>query len=211
MTLATHPLNGRTAALRPGRPARPARPARSAASGTVLGRLAKRLVGLLSSLVLVVAVVAFLGLAVGPHVFGYRTVTMLTGSMSPMINPGDVVVTAPKPVSEVAVGDVVTYEIPVQDRRVETHRVVKVTQDAAGRTAIVTKGDANAANDPWTATIEGDTVWETRAVVPWVGSVIRTLRAPVVHSVLLWGAAGGLVLLGMWQIWRPGTSTDTDE
>ncbi|MGZ4570183.1 MAG: hypothetical protein ACXVXU_04870, partial [Blastococcus sp.] len=33
------------------------------------------------------AIVAFAVLAVGPHVFGYRTLTMLTGSMAPGINP----------------------------------------------------------------------------------------------------------------------------
>ncbi len=41
------------------------------------------------------AAAAFLLLAIGPHVFGYRTATMLTVSMSPGINPGDVVVTVP--------------------------------------------------------------------------------------------------------------------
>jgi signal peptidase len=168
-----------------------------------LGRLVRRAGVVLSSLALGAAVLAFLGLAVGPHVFGYRTVTMLTGSMSPMINPGDVVISVPKAVERVAVGDVLTYATPVGDRRVETHRVTEVGHDAAGRTTIVTKGDANAAVDPWTATIEGDTVWETRAVVPWVGTVIRALREPTVHGVLLWGAAGVLALLGLWQIWAP--------
>ena len=51
--------------------------------------------------IVAVAIVAFAGLAVGPHVFGYRTMTMLTGSMSPWIDPGDVVITTPIPVSEV--------------------------------------------------------------------------------------------------------------
>jgi signal peptidase len=169
-----------------------------------LGRLMRRAAAVLSSLVLGTAVLAFLGLAVGPHVFGYRTVTMLTGSMAPMINPGDVVITVPKPADQVAVGDVLTYAIPMGDRRVETHRVIEVGRDAAGRTTIVTKGDANAGADPWTATVEGDTVWETKAVVPWVGSVIRALREPTVHAVLLWGSAGALALLGLWQIWTPG-------
>ena len=38
--------------------------------------------------IVVVAVVAFAGLAVGPHVLGYRTMTMLTASMSPVHRPG---------------------------------------------------------------------------------------------------------------------------
>jgi signal peptidase len=173
-----------------------------------LSRLAHRAGVVLSSLALGVAVLAFLGLAVGPHVFGYRTVTMLTGSMSPMIKPGNVVISVPEPAEQVAVGDVLTYAIPVGDRRVETHRVTEVGHDAAGRTTIVTKGDANAAADPWTATVEGDTVWETKAVVPWAGTVIRALREPTVHGVLLWGAVGALALLGIWQIWAPERGED---
>ena len=48
------------------------------------------------------AIVTFLGLAVGPHVFGYRTLTMLTGSMAPEIDPGDVVVVTPVATADVA-------------------------------------------------------------------------------------------------------------
>ncbi|MGN6753513.1 MAG: signal peptidase I [Intrasporangium sp.] len=201
MALATHPLPGRHAA--PAR-ARLGRPARSTAYGMALSRLVRGT----ATLALAIGGLAFLGLAVGPHVLGYRTVTMLTGSMSPTINPGDVVIAMPKPANEVAVGDVLTYEIPVQDRRVETHRVVKVSKNPARQTVIVTKGDANDGVDPWTATIEDQTVWETKAVVPWVGSAIRALRDPTVHAVLLWGAAGGLVLVGLWQIWTPGRHED---
>ena len=54
----------------------------------------------------------------------------------------------------------------MQDHRVETHRVITVTQDANGRLAVVTKGDANDGADPWVATLEGDTVWQTQAVIP---------------------------------------------
>ena len=95
---------------------------------------------------------------------------MLTGSMSPGINPGDVVVTSPKPAAEVEVGDVISYHIPVEDHRVETHRVIKVTHEENGTIAVETKGDNNNNVDPWTAIIEGDTVWEVQAVVPKVGS-----------------------------------------
>jgi signal peptidase len=173
-----------------------------------LSRIGRRAGVVLSSLSLGVAVLAYHGQAVGQNVFAYRTVTMLTGSMSPTINPGDVVISVPEPAAQVAVGDVLTYAIPVGDRRVETHRVTEVGHDAAGRTTIVTKGDANAAADPWTATVEGDTVWETKAVVSWAGTVIRALREPTVHGVLLWGAVGALALLGIWQIWAPERGED---
>jgi signal peptidase len=155
----------------------------------------------LATTALVLTAAVFVFLAVGPHVLGYRTATMLTASMAPGINPGDVVVTVPRPASEVAVGDVISYHIPVEDRRVETHRIVKVPTDAAGRTAIVTKGDANNGNDPWVATLEGDTVHEVKAVIPHLGAVIRALRTPFVQGFVFWGATAGVVLIGLCGIW----------
>lgn len=173
---------------------RPSRPPRSS-------RL-RRLGSLATTMMLVLAVVAFLTLALGPHVFGYRTATMLTGSMSPQINPGDVIVSVPKPAEDVRVGDVITYHIPVEDHRVETHRVVKVSNGEDGSIAVRTKGDANEGVDPWTATLEGDTVWELQGVVPYAGSVIRALRAPLIQGFAFWGALGGFVLLALVRIWR---------
>lgn len=167
----------------------------------------RRLAGMLTDLVLVGCLLVFVLLAVGPHVLDYRTTTMLTGSMEPDISPGDVVVTAAKPVSEVEVGDVITYQIPVEDHRVETHRVIEVQQQRDGSVAIRTQGDANADPDPWTATLQGDEVWEMKAVVPKLGSVIRVFRAPAIRDGIFWVAFGGMLLLGLSTIW----SKDQDD
>ena len=155
----------------------------------------------LVSLLLVGSALVFLFLAVGPHVLGYRTATMLTGSMAPGIVPGDVVVTVPRPASEVAVGDVISYRIPIEDHRVETHRVTEVTRGPDGGVSVQTKGDANENIDPWVATIEGDTVWQVEGVVPGAGTVIRALRTPIVQHGVLWVALAGFVGLGFSTIW----------
>ncbi|MDN4174025.1 signal peptidase I [Nocardioides sp. SOB77] len=175
--------------------------------GARVRRVLRGLVSLVTSLVLLVCALAFCFLGVGPHLLGYRTSTMLTGSMEPGIAPGDVVVTTPEPVSEVAVGDVISYHIPVENHRVETHRVVEVITNDDGSTAIRTQGDNNENADPWVATLEGDTVWEMQAVVPKLGSVIRVLRSPAVQDGVLWVALGGAILLGMSLIW----SDDEDD
>ncbi|MFP5372277.1 MAG: signal peptidase I [Actinomycetes bacterium] len=150
-----------------------------------------------------VAVVAFAGLAIGPHVLGYRTMTMLTASMSPQIDPGDVTIVTPLAVSEVTEGMVIAYHIPIGDHQVVTHRVVSVERGIDGRVTVQTKGDANEAVDPWTATLEGDTAYQLRAVVPGIGHVIHALRTPAVSTTLVYGApalvAGWLLL----SIWRP--------
>lgn len=178
---------------------------------SMVGSLLRRLGNLALNLLLVVCLVTFLGLAVGPHLFGYRTITMLTGSMAPMINPGDVVVSVPHPAESVEVGDVITYHIPVEDNRIETHRVTKVIEKKDGTIAIKTKGDANDGVDPWTAILQDDVVWKTEYVVPGLGKVIRAMRTPIVQDVVLWGALGALILLGLILIWQPAKADGEED
>ena len=158
--------------------------------------------------IVAVAVVAFAGLAVGPHVLGYRTMTMLTASMAPSIDPGDVTVVTPLAVSDVTEGMVITYHIPIGEHQLITHRVVSVEHGPDGSVTVQTKGDNNEAVDPWSATLEGDTAYQVRAVIPEVGHVIHALRTPAVASTLVYGAP---VLVAGWlllAIWRPRKEED---
>jgi signal peptidase len=207
-----------TAALlapRTARPALPARPVRAAQPTPVppttgawtrhlarAGRWSVRLVVLL-------AVLAFAGLAVGPHVLGYRTMTMLTGSMAPDIDPGDVTIVTPLPISEVRPGMIISYHIPVDDHRLVSHRVLTVDQAPDGRTTVQTKGDANDAPDPWQATLQGDTAWQVRAVIPDLGHLIQALRTPVLSQALVYGAPALLAGWLLLSLWRPTRTEDT--
>lgn len=192
---------------RPGAAAQlpPAEDTRSTA-GRSAGRAA-RIVGRtapwLARGVVGLAVAVFLLLAVGPHLLGYRTMTMLTPSMAPEIEPGDVTVVTPIAVSEVTEGMVITYHKPVDDRALVTHRVVSVETGPDGAVQVRTKGDANDAVDPWTATLQGDTAYEVRAVIPELGHLIQALRTPVVAQVLLYGAPALLAGWLLMTIWRP--------
>ena len=191
----------------------PVKDKRSAAglAGTarrIVGRIAPWLVRGLVGL----AVLTFALLAVGPHVLGYRTMTMLTGSMAPKINPGDVTIVTPIAVSDVTEGMVITYHRPIEDHSLVTHRVISVEKAPDGTVTIQTKGDANAAADPWTATLAGDTAYQVRGVVPMLGHVIEALRAPVVTQALLYGAPTLLVGWLLLTIWRPARADEvTDE
>jgi signal peptidase I len=170
--------------------------------GLIAPWLVRGLVGL--------AVLAFLGLAVGPHVLGYRTMTMLTGSMAPGINPGDVTVVTPIAVSDVREGMVITYHRPIEDHSLVTHRVISVQTGPDGTVTVQTKGDANDAADPWTATLKGDTAYQLRAVIPNLGNLIEALRTPVVTQVLMYGAPTLLVGWLLLSIWRP-TGAEVEE
>jgi signal peptidase len=144
-------------------------------------------------------------------VFGYRTLTMLTGSMSPVIDPGDVTIVTPIKTADITTGMIITYHIPVGDHALVSHRVISVTRGTDGAVTVQTKGDANPAPDPWTAQLQGDTAYQVRAVIPVVGHAIRLLRTPVVSQALLYGAP---ILLAGWvllSIWRPAPEKNDDE
>jgi signal peptidase len=142
-------------------------------------------------------------MTVAPRIFGYTTATMLTGSMVPTINPGDVILDTREPRADIAVGQIISYHIPVEDRRVESHRVVWVHHDKDGTVKFRTKGDANTAPDPWTAKVSTPDVWRVRAVLPFVGTAIRALREPIVHTLLAIALPALLVVGLLVTIWKP--------
>ncbi|BCW38210.1 hypothetical protein StoSoilA2_42660 [Arthrobacter sp. StoSoilA2] len=182
------------------------------AKAAAFRRIAAKTMKFLGFAMLAMAALVFLFLAIGPRILGYQTSTMLTGSMAPLINPGDVVVTVPTPIADVKVGDIITYHIPVEDQRVETHRITEITTTADGGVAVQTKGDANNGIDPWIATLQGETVDKQIATIPYVGNAIRALREPLVLNVLMYGAPGILVIGMLASIWSrdPNKSTPED-
>jgi len=95
---------------------------------------------------LVAGVTLTLGVLV-PRVAGATPYAVLSGSMRPDYPPGTLVVVKPVAVGEIAVGDVITYQLESGERDVVTHRVVAVTLDAEGERSFATQGDANGAPD----------------------------------------------------------------
>jgi signal peptidase len=151
---------------------------------------------------LVSAVLGFLFLAVGPHLLPYRTVTMLTGSMRPLIPPGAVAVDVREPVSALRAGQIISFHAPEAGNPVVTHRVVSV-QRRNGQVLIRTRGIANSANDPWVAVVHGNDIWRVRAVVPHLGDGIRLLRSRGIHLLVAWLVPAALLLWFLTGVWRP--------
>jgi signal peptidase len=168
-------------------------------------------VGALTTLLVVLTGVVLLAVTVGPRVFHYRMATMLTGSMSPTIDPGDVVVDVQEPATALHVGQIVSYHIPVDDHRVESHRVSWVNVAKDGAVLFRTKGDANNGVDPWTAkSAPHAKVWIVKRVLPVVGTVIRFLRQPLVSLALTRVVPAGLIIFLMYVIWRRPSRREAD-
>jgi signal peptidase len=92
----------------------------------------------LGFLAVVLAVLAF-------TLAGYRALVVVSGSMTPFLNVGDVaVINVRTDLSDVRVGDVIAFYL---GRNVVIHRVVQVLNTSSG--AYVTKGDANESPDSY--------------------------------------------------------------
>jgi signal peptidase I len=183
-------------------------PARSATtvalrahSGRTFARVTRRILDLALGAGAVVAVAVFVGLGLLPRTGWYRVETVLSGSMEPTFAPGDLVVVTPEPASEVRVGQVISYSIPVDDHHVETHRIAKILQRGE-HPVIRTKGDANNGLDPWTARLSDRTAWRVHAVVPHLGRLIVWMRNPLFHVLTVFLAPLLLALVWLARIWR---------
>jgi signal peptidase len=97
-------------------------------------------------LTLIVAIVA--AVVVVPRIMGAVPLTVLTGSMQPTYRPGDMVVVQPVPISQLVVGDVITFQPISGNPRLNTHRIVEIITDNGKVTELVTRGDANNSDDP---------------------------------------------------------------
>jgi signal peptidase len=162
-----------------------------------------------ASLALLACAVAIFGvIGLGPRLGFYRTVSVLSGSMEPTFSPGDVLILTREPLRDVRVGQVITYAIPLADRHVETHRVIRVVR-RGDHPIVVTKGDANSSADPWQAELQGESVWQLHGTIPWLGRIILALRAPLVHELTLFVSPLLFVLVALRQIWRPSRKQET--
>ena len=94
----------------------------------------------------VMLAVAFCWFCVG--VFPTYPSVVLTGSMEPNIDPGDVIlidkITAEKEIYRLTAGDVINFD---REDITITHRVIEVMYDEAGNVSFLTKGDNNHSPD----------------------------------------------------------------
>jgi len=130
------------------------------------------------------ACLAFVLGGVLPRFGIYRPVTVFSNSMRPSFSAGDMILVTPERTSDVRMGDVITYAIPIGDRHTESHRIVKIIKRGA-HPVVVTKGDANPELDPWDAKLTGSSVWHYRARIPYLGYAVIALRMPFVRVLCL--------------------------
>jgi signal peptidase len=144
-------------------------------------------------------------LMVVPALFGLDRYVVTGDSMTGTYDRGSVVFSEIVPVSELAVGDVITYVPPPEEGppgRV-THRIVSMTPDPGGGAPVMqTKGDANAVPDPWRFQLGAPR--QARAVfgVPYVGYVLGALSIREVRMLVIGLPALLVALAILARLWR---------
>jgi len=107
-----------------------------------------------------------------PEILGYKFYVILSGSMSPNIEVGDLIITKETPAEKIEVNDVITFSNS-GNSEVVTHRVREIINDNGIKFA--TQGDANNTRDfnPVKADlVQGKVVNK----VPKVGTVITSMK-----------------------------------
>ncbi len=109
--------------------------------------------------------------AAAPVALGWLPSTVMTASMTPAIEVGDVVVSRPMPADALLPGRVVLAEDPDWPDRLRLHRIAGIDADGA----LITKGDANPSAD--SSPLHPDAVRGVGVLrVPWVGLPVVWLK-----------------------------------
>ena len=119
-----------------------------------------------------------------PPLAGYERYVITGDSMGGAIERGSIVYARAVPVADLRVGDVITYTPPHGGAKV-THRIVWTGHGASGARAFRTRGDANAAADPWRFELRGATQARVVAHVPYAGYVLAALGVREVRMVVI--------------------------
>ncbi|WP_286316681.1 signal peptidase I [Romboutsia ilealis] len=106
------------------------------------------------------------------EIIGYRSYTVLSGSMEPKFYPGDIVITKHKNKTDIKINDIVTYRD--NDGVIITHRIIEETPEG-----YITKGDNNNVEDADVLTKE-NIIGEVKFSIPKIGYVMDFLSKPMV-------------------------------
>lgn len=103
---------------------------------------------------------------------GYKPFIVMTGSMEPNINIGDMVIVKQIPQCEIHIGDIITYKVS-NGRESVTHRVIEIIEKD-GKITYKTKGDNNNSADTDIVTYE-NILGKVNFQVEGLGNIITYL------------------------------------
>ena len=162
-------------------------------------RIARILLALFATAATAVAVVALLM----PAVLHLQRYVITGGSMTGTISRGALAYDEYVPVSVLKVGDIITF-VPPRMHGAVTHRIVSIQRDRNGNAIFHTKGDANAAADPWHFALTNHTQARFVFSIPYIGYVLAVLSLRWARIALI-GLPAALIFISIiMSMWREG-------
>jgi signal peptidase len=135
-----------------------------------------------------------------PLAVGDSSMVVRSGSMTPAIRTGDVVVVRPIAPTEAKIGDIVTFKDPAGGERLLVHRVRAISRHG-GQVSVTTQGDANTTREHWTVPADG-TIGTVVYRVPLLGFAVSWISTPAGRVALIILPAlllAGSFLVGIWR------------
>jgi signal peptidase len=139
-----------------------------------------------------------------PPVLGLQRYVVTGGSMDGTYDRGSIVFDEEVAVSELAVGDVITYRPPPEAgiEGLVTHRIVSIRDRGTQGPFFRTKGDANESVDPWRFTLDQPTQARVSFHVPYVGYALAALSIREVRMLVI-GLPALLIAIALAaRLWR---------
>jgi len=124
-----------------------------------------------------------------PDFFGIKPFIVLTGSMEPAINGGDLIISKTVNPANLKVGNIISFK---ENSGVVTHRIDKITKNN-DEIAFITKGDANNARDmnPISySQVEGNYLFK----IPKLGFLAMFMQTPIGMLSLIGIPALGIII-----------------
>jgi len=150
-----------------------------------------------------------LGAATAPLALGLHTYIVRSGSMSPAIDTGDLVISRQISPTRAGIGDIVMFKDPGDGERLTSHRVRAVHRHG-GRSYFVTRGDANTGFERWNVPNDG-TIGEIAYRIPKAGYAVAGIGSWPGRIVLVVIPALALLVLGLMRIWRSEPRLEVEE
>lgn len=101
----------------------------------------------------------------------YQLMVVLSGSMSPAFDAGDVIVVSTGKNVKYNKGDIITFKDPEDDKRIITHRIKEVVKDGK-EVSYRTKGDANNVEDQKLVT-PSNVIGQEKWYIPYFGRLVE--------------------------------------
>lgn len=150
--------------------------------------IGQRILNVITTILVILVVIAAI-LLMGARVMGLQVYTIISGSMKPTYQVGDLIYVKKAEFEEIQVGDPISFVLN-EDLVVATHRVVEVDTE---NQRFFTKGDSNAIRDVnpvYYKNVIGKPVFR----IPYLGYVSAWVKSP---PGLFIAIGAGIILLGL--------------